>query len=621
MSNPWGNLASIVYKRTYARPKTKDTVEGWKDTVERVIRGNVKDHNVTGQEIDKLKYLMLNRKAMLAGRGIWYSGTESHDRLGSAALNNCWFTTADDYHNFVLAQDLLMLGGGLGMSIEHRFVSKLPKVKKNVTITHKDTKDADYIVPDSREGWNDLSLRFFESFFKTGKSFNFSTVCLRSYGAPIKGFGGVASGPNPLIEMIEKLSGILKAREGKHLRPIDAMDILCCIGEMVVSGNVRRSALIILGDAWDKEYLKSKRWDLNIVPSYRAYANLSVVVDDVDDLHPLFWETYKNGEPFGIINRKNIQKYGRMGELKKDTAVGVNPCAEATLEDGEPCNLQEVFLPNLADMNEFTEAVRLMHRAGKRITMGNFHHDKNLEVVRRNRRIGTGLTGALQAPQFWNADSLDHVYAQLQKENIEYSATLNIPESIRTTVIKPSGTLSLVGEVTPGIHSSYSRYYIRRVRFAANDKLIPVLKAAGHHIEQQVNLDGSFNPSTLVVDFYCQTPDNTPCADEGFDTWKQLNTLLFAQKHWADQAVSVTIYYKKEDIGKIKLWLADNLSRLKTISFLCHNDHGFKQAPLEAITKENYEKLSSKVKPIDFDSITQGSLESMECEGGACPIK
>jgi ribonucleoside-triphosphate reductase len=619
----WSNLAKIVYRRTYSRNITGGSSESFKETIERVIRGNlakVDPKFLLPNEAERLAYFMLNRKALPAGRGLWYSGTSSHENLGGAALCNCWFTTSDDWNNFVMAMDLLMLGGGVGMSIEHRFVSKLSKIKKGVTIVHKGTKDADFIVPDSREGWCELVRRVFESFFVSGHSFSYSTVCIRGFGEPISGFGGVASGPIPLIKCVEKLCDLLRAREGRHIRPIDALDILCSIGEMVVAGNVRRSAIIILGDAWDKEYLKAKRWDLGPIPTQRAMANLSVVCDDTDDLHPLFWKTYEQGEPFGIVNRKNIQSFGRIGEKKKDTAIGTNPCAEAALEDGEPCNLQEIFLSNLTSEAEFMEAARLMHRYGKRVTLETYHNPKNDEVVKRNRRIGTGITGCLQSPLF-DAGVLDRVYAAIQEENTSYSRQLGINESIRTTVIKPSGTLSLMGDCTPGIHPAYSRHYIRRVRFAANDKLIPILREAGHPIEPVQRFDGSLDHGTLVADFYCRTPDGIPCADDGFDTWSQLNTVLMAQRHWADQSVSVTVYYRKEEIQKIRAWLAENLCNLKTISFLCHSDHGFKQAPLEAITQDQYEASVGKIKNISLGSIDQGSLESMECAGGVCPIR
>lgn len=618
---PWSNLSRVVFARTYSR-RDNGHSENWAETVERVIRGNVRNHKVGPRELKELDYLLTNRKASPAGRGLWYSGAPSHEPLGGVALNNCWFVTGDEWYNYVLAQDLLMLGGGVGMSVEHRFTDKLPEVKKGVVITHKATKDADFIVPDSREGWCKLTKRVLEAFFETGKGFTYSTICVRGAGEPIKGFGGIASGPLPMIRFIDKLSTILREREGRHIRPVDSMDILCSIGEMVVAGNVRRSAIIILGDPWDKEYLKAKRWDLGPIPTQRSKANLSVVADDVEDLHPLFWKTYENGEPFGIVNRTNIRKFGRMGELKKDTAVGVNPCAEATLENAEPCNLQEIALPNLADEDEFIMAARLMHRWGKRVTCERYHHEKVQEVVDRNRRIGTGITGCLRSPLFAPA-SLDRAYAAIQEENVKYSKELGIPESIRNTVIKPSGTLSKLMDMQgyEGIHAALSQHIIQRIRFAATDPLVAQLREAGHYMEPVINFDGSLDHNTVVVDFYEEAPRGYPVADQGWDTWKQLDAVKMAQKHWADQSVSVTVYYKKEEIPRLKEWLAVNLKYVKTISFLCHNDHGFKQAPKEAISEARYVELSSKVKPLMGDIAEGGSIDGTECESGACPIK
>lgn len=632
MSKPWSNLARVVYKRTYARKDAgRERVENWNETVARVVQGNMRivrerassaELRAIDKESDELIAFMNERKAGPAGRGYWSSGAPSHERIGGVALNNCWYLNASDWTNFVVAMDLLMLGGGVGLSIEHRFTSKLPRIKKDVIITHKATKDADFIVPDSREGWCELTRRVLESYFVTGKSFTYSTVCIRGHGEKIEGFGGIASGPMPLIAFIDNLAKILGVRQGKMMRPIDAMDLICATGEMVVSGNVRRSAIIILGDAWDKDYLKAKRWDLGPIPTYRATANLSVVVDDIEDVHSLFWKTYEQGEPFGIVNRTNIQAYGRMGEAKEDTAEGVNPCAEATLENFEPCNLQEIALPNLDSPEEFIRAARLMHRYGKRVTLERYHHPQVQRVIDRNRRVGTGITGCLESPLF-RADILDAAYAAIQQENQAYSRELNIPESIRTTVIKPSGTMSKVLDCRgEGLHPAFSRYMIQRVRFASNDPLIPQLRAAGHSMEPVVKFDGSLDHNTLVVDFYLEAPESMPCADEGFGTWKQLDVLLMAQKHWADQSVSVTVYYRKEELAQIKAWLADNLKYLKTISFLCHNDHGFKQAPKEAITKEQYEERASKIKPIASDDVSEGSeISSTECEGGVCPIK
>lgn len=622
--NGWSNLAKVVYKRTYAR-KDNGVTETWPQTVARVIEGNLGKYRGTSvlleHEEERLRYFMMNRKAGPAGRGWWFSGAPAHKRVGGVALNNCWFVSLEEWTTFVAAMDLLMLGGGVGGSIEHRFVSKLPKLKKDVKIAHSGGNDADFIVPDSRGGWCELFRRTLESFFSTGKSFTYSTICVRGAGETIRGFGGTSSGPIPLVSFIDKVQSILSPREGKHVRPIDAMDLLCSVGEMVVSGNVRRSAIIILGDAWDKEYLKAKRWDLGQIPTHRAFANLSVVVDDMDDVHPLFWKTYEQGEPFGIVNRKNIQSFGRAGERRKDTATGVNPCGEATLESFEPCNLQEIALPNLKGSDEFLEAAVLMHRYGKRVTLEQYHLPEVQEVIDRNRRVGTGVTGCLESPLF-NPRELDTAYDAIQHENRSYSKQLGIPESIRTTVIKPSGTMSKMLDCrSEGIHAAYSRYFIQRIRFGSNDTLIPLLRAAGHRMEPAIRFDGTYDMNTLVVDFYVETPKSVPVADEDWDTWKQLDVLKMAQKHWADQSVSVTVYYKKEEIPKLKQWLEDNLSNIKTISFLCHNDHGFKQAPKEAVSAQEYEKASSELYDVEMEHIQQGDAVTEECEGGFCPVK
>jgi ribonucleoside-triphosphate reductase len=593
-----------------------------REAADRAISGNVRGRNVPEEEQKELLRLMIGNKAGPAGRGWWFSGAEAHARIGGAALNNCWYFNASDWQVFVTVQDLLMLGGGVGLSVEHQFVSKLPKVKKGVVIEHKATKDADFIVPDSREGWCELLRRVLESYFVTGRSFTYSTVCVRGAGEIIHGFGGTASGPIDLIKLVESIGLILNPRAGKSVRPLDAADIICAIGEMVVAGNVRRSAIIIIGDSFDRVYLQAKRWDLGTLPSYRGKANFSVMCDNVEDLHPLYWKTYEHGEAFGIVVRSNIRKYGRMGELKADTAEGVNPCGEACLEPGEPCNLTEMALCNMDSEEEFISSARLMQRWAKRVTMDKYHHPISAEVVARNRRTGNGITGLLNSPLF-NPKTLDRAYQAIQLEDSRYSAELGIPRSIRTTVVKPSGTRSKAMDCGgyEGIHAPLSRYMIQRVRFSAQDPLVGQLRAAGHHIEPDVRLDGSLDHGTVVAEFYVQAPEGSPVVDEGFDTWKQLDVLKMAQKHWADQAVSVTVYYKKEEIPQIKAWLADNLQYLKSISFLLESGHGFKLAPKEAITKEQFERLSKTVKPLPLDDIPDGDMESMECEGGICPVR
>jgi len=625
----WSNMAKVVYKRTYARKKEKgsDILEDWPDTSYRSIMGSIKlvdKKFIKDDEQKKLFKYYMERKATSAGRGLWIGGTDFVDKVGGAALNNCWFLTASNWNNYVISQDLLMLGGGVGMSVEHRFVSKLPPViDSDIAIEHKATNDADFIVPDSREGWCKLTYKVLESFFETGESFTFSTVCLRGAGEAISGFGGTASGPLPLVNFIKELTSILTSRKGKHIRPIDAADILCSIANMVVAGNVRRSALMILGDPWDKEFLTIKRWDIegNRIPSYRYRANFSVIADDYSDLHPLFWDSYNVGEPIGIFNRKNAQKYGRMGEEKPDSCIGVNPCAEATLEEGEPCNLYEIYLSRVKSEQELVDICRLVTRAAIRTTCAFYHHEVTQKVISKNRRIGIGLTGILNAKLYTKA-SLDLAYSTVKKEAEMYCAEMGIPNCVRLTVIKPSGTLGKLGDCLEGCHPAYSRYMIQRIRFSSDDGLLPELKAAGHYMEMEKNQDGSPKPESTVVDFYLDNGENTPCADTGFNTTKQLDTLLDLQKHWADQAVSITVYYEKEKLDVIKKWIKDNLKNIKSISFLLHQGHGFIQAPKEPITKERYQELTQPVKSINVSNVKESSeLDSSDCEGGACPVR
>lgn len=620
----WSNLAAVTTRRTYSRTDS-GFPENWTEIYERVIWGNARGHNVSEQEIKRLRYFFDARKAMCGGRGLWFSGTEAHKKIGGVALNNCWYISAESWEVLPKVMDLLMLGGGVGLSVEHRFVSKWKKVKKDVKIVHTDAKDADFIVPDSREGWCKLLGLVLEAFFVTGKGFSYSTCVIRGQGEKIRGFGGTASGPLPLISFVASLCALLNTRAGKHTRPIDVSDIATLIGALVKAGNVRRSAIIIIGDAWDKEFLTVKRWDLGPIPAHRSNANYSVVCDDIEDLHPLFWGSYEHGESIGLVNRKNIQQFGRMGEYKEDTAVGVNPCAEATLESFEPCNLQEIALPRLNGVEEFVEAAVLMHRWGKRVTLERYHHEEIQRVIERNRRIGTGITGCLQSPLF-SPDVLDHVYAEIDRENARYSEELGIAKSIRTTVVKPSGTLSKVMDVDgEGVHAGLSRYIIQRIRFASDDKILPVLAGAGHYMEPEKKLDGTYDSNVVVVDFYRDHGPDLPKVDEGFNTWRQLDTLMLAQKHWSDQSVSVTVYYKIDEIAEIKEWLRNNFKNLKTISFLPYNDperlKGFGQLPKEPISAEEYERLSAKITPIDIEDIPVGDLEDADCASGACPAR
>jgi hypothetical protein len=264
-------------------------------------------------------------------------------------------------------------------------------------------------------------------------------------------------------------------------------------------------------------------------------------------------------------------------------------------------------------------------RATKRVTLEPYHHADSQAVIAKNRRVGIGLSGCLASGLFNDPDLLDAGYRAIQEADEAYSLELGIPRSIRTTVIKPGGTTSKVADMEgyEGISPAYSRYIIQRVRTDAHNELIPRLKEAGHQMEFEKRFDGTLDENLYVVDFYVKAPDGYPVADENWSTWDQLNTVLYANRHWADQSVSVSVYYRKHEIEQIKEWLGNNIDNIKSISFLCHDDHGYAQAPKEAITKEQYERLSEKLKPVDLSGLNAGDDDVIveNCEGGACPVR
>lgn len=631
---PWSSIGYITYKRTYARRLNEDDInsptEEFPDTVERVIKAtnNQLHCDFTEDEQDRLRNYLLGLKGSVAGRFWWQLGTETVNQLGLSSLQNCAFRTVDQpVEPFTWAMDMLMLGSGVGYNIQLEYVNKLPSVKESFkTPTRVNDAGADFIVPDSREGWVALLGKTLKAAFlahSSGKqTFTYSTQLIRSKGAPIKGFGGTASGPEDLVWGIQQIGNILEKRVGKQLRPIDCLDIMNIIGAVVVAGNVRRSAQIAIGDADDVEYLLAKRWDLGNIPSWRAMSNNSVVCHDTSDLHDFFWDGYEGkGEPYGLINLKLSRKVGRLGETQyPDPKVqGYNPCAEQSLADGETCCLAEIFLPNISSKEELLDVTKLLYRVNKHSLALPCHQKVTEDIVHENMRMGIGVTGVLQATEeqkSWLSD----VYLQLREYDKEYSKLHGFNPSIKLTTVKPSGTLSLLPGVTPGAHPAYARYMIRRIRISSNHALVQVCKDHGYPVEYQQNFDGSEDRSTVVVSFPFRHPDTAVLAKD-MTAIQQLETVKWLQEVWSDNSVSCTVYYRLEELPEIKKYLKKNYKQNhKSLSFLLHNDHGFKQAPLEEITKEQYDELVAKTIPITSISEANIGLED-DCASGACPIR
>lgn len=626
---PWSPVGFLTYKRTYARLKEDGiNTEEWSDTVDRVLTAadTQLGCGFTEEESERLRTYMLQLKGTVAGRFLWQLGTPFVEKHGLASLQNCAFTTVDTPRAFTWAFDLLMLGSGVGYNIQRENVYKLPQVQQDFKAPQRfDQAGADFIVPDTREGWVELLERCLDSaFYAKGRNgFTYSTQLVRGKGTPIRGFGGVASGPEDLVWGLQEISRVLEARRGKQLRPIDCLDVMNIIGKIVVSGNVRRSAQIAIGDQDDRQFLNAKRWDLGGVPSWRALSNNSIVCNDIKLLPDEFWDGYRgNGEPYGLINLKLARAIGRTGETKypDKQVAGFNPCAEQSLAPFETCCLSEVYLPNVETREELVDVCRLLYRVCKHSLALPCHHPETEAIVWKNMRMGIGITGYLQATEE-QREWLKGTYEELREYDKEYSKSKGWPTSIKLTTIKPSGTLSLLPGVTPGCHPAFAQYMIRRIRIASNHDLVEVCRSHGYPVEYQREFDGSEDRSTVVVSFPFAYPEGTKLANE-MSAIDQLEVVKRLQTEWSDNAVSCTVYYKLEELDDIRAYLKKNYNKnFKSLSFLLHTGHGFSQAPLESITKEEYEEMVRNTTPITTIAKEVLFDSEDECASGVCPVK
>lgn len=629
---PWSTIGYLTYKRTYARlmgDSTTGETEEFPDTINRVLDACDNQLNVgfSSNERSRLEGYLLSLKGSVAGRFLWQLGTGTVDRLGLASLQNCAFVTVDNIYAFTWAFDMLGLGAGVGFNIQKKNVDKLPTVRPWFKPpTHVADNGATLVVSDSREGWVNLLAKTLKAAFLSEReskgTFTYSTLVVRTKGAPIKGFGGTASGDRELIWGIGKISEILHKRLGRKIRPIDALDIMNIIGYIIVAGNVRRSAQIAIGDPDDIEFLLAKRWDITKVPTYRQMSNNTVVCSDISELHDYFWDSYEaKAEAIGLLNLDLCRQVGRLGETQyPDPLVeGVNPCAEQVLESWETCCLAEVYLPNITSKEELIDVVTLLYRVCKHSLALKCHQYETNDVVHKNMRMGIGMTGIMQASHE-QLSWLNDCYEELRAFDVRYSTLKGMNKSIKLTTIKPSGTLSLLPGVTPGVHPGFSKFMYRRIRIAADSSLVDLCRTHGYPVEYQKKLDGTDDYGTVVVTFPFRYPDGTIVARD-MTALDQLKKIKEMQSVWSDNSVSCTIYYRKEELPEIKEYLQKEYrNSFKSLSFMQHSDHGFMQAPYEEVTEAQYNELVAKTTPIT--QVKSAEFEGGdECAGGMCPIK
>lgn len=636
----WGfdGLGYIVYLRTYARKKADGTLERWDETVKRITEGNFRIEAKRLSEIGKLTkeraellieemerfyHLTFNLVMTPPGRGLWMSGTEYAERVGDAE-NNCWgvsmrpqpyFSGAEPRVSFapVFTFDQAMKGGGVGVNIQRKYVEQIPKVNNELEIEftcdveHADYnneladldvapryapkyRDKEFNVKDSREGWAEALAKVIDAHYDGINELVIDISDIRPRGTDIKGFGGVASGPAPLVDMLTKVNTILNRRVNDYVTPTEWGDVVQLIGTCVVAGNVRRTALILIGDQDDKEYIESKNYSLpqNLEASqWRWASNNSVdigVNTDRETLRNLAVNIFYNGEP-GYVNIELSRNFGRIIDgFQKDIDAEVevfNPCGEITLPNASPCNLFEINLPRIHELidkgieNEslYEEVAYLAARYAYRITFRHYEWEPTREVVYRHRRLGVGITGITdfvlmkfgskavfgfnnEGNPIFNGkvtDFFDSLYHYVKESNISQAKELDANPSIKVTTVKPSGTVSLLMGVSPGQHFHWAPYMIRRIRMAANAPLIPVLLDCGYPIEPAIvgfNADGTnkYDTNTLVVSFPIKAPtaDNPNYQSAGDVPLREQAALqALLATYWSDNAVSATLSFKK----------------------------------------------------------------------------
>ncbi len=642
------SLGEITFIRTYSRVKEDGTKERWHEVCRRVIEGmysvqknHAKDNrlpwndNKAQKSAQEAFQRMFELKWTPPGRGLWAFGTPmTMEKRNSASLQNCAMVSTRDIDRndpgalFAWVMDALMLGIGVGFDTLGQ--------DKQMPIYAPTEPVSIYEIPDTREGWVESVRLLVNSFLRQNQpiqEFNYDLI--RPLGAPIKGFGGVASGPAPLIDLHTRIRKVIGSRAGEMLDSRAIVDIVNLIGTCVVSGNVRRSATLALGTPEDDGFINLKNPE--VFPERNSYdpekpgwawmsnnsiaATVGTKYEDYVDL------IADNGEP-GFIWLDVARNYGRLADAPdyKDTRImGFNPCAEQPLESYELCTLVEVHLNRHESKEDFLKTLKFAYLYGKTVTLMPTHWQQTNGIMQRNRRIGTSLTGiaafadehGLPTTREW----MDEGYSKIRHYDHQYSEWLCVRESVRVTTVKPSGSVSLLSGATPGVHwGPGGEFYLRAIRFGNTDPMLHLFKAAGYKIEADL-----VSANTSVV--YFPVASGHKRAEKQVSLFEKIGLAATAQKYWSDNGVSVTLSFDKETE---KQFVAPALNmyegQLKAVSFLPMGNQTYPQQPYTEITREEYNSYVGKIGKIDWSAIYDG-VENLEAEGeaycstDACEIK
>jgi adenosylcobalamin-dependent ribonucleoside-triphosphate reductase len=646
------SVGEITFLRTYSRKKEDGTKETWVDVCERVINGlysiqkdyckenrlpwsDAKASASAKEAFDRL----FNLKWTPPGRGLWVMGTDIVNvQKNSAALQNCAFVSTNEMSKndpskpFAFLMDMSMLGVGVGFDdkgADKEFTIFEPKV---------DSAEPQIIlVPDTREGWVDSTIALINSYLKTDQfkvEFDYSQI--RAAGEPIKTFGGTAAGADPLIKLHNHIVKLFAGRAGELLTRKDIADIGNMIGVCVVSGNVRRSAELLIGRIDDADFLNLKNAD--VFPDRNSYdpanpgwafmSNNSVEVSVGTDFAPIIDGIVHNGEP-GVIWMDTTRKYGRLKDPvnnKDARAMGYNPCAEQPLESQECCTLVETYLNRHDSIEDYKRTLKFAYLYAKTVTLMKTHRPETNAVMLKNRRIGLSMSGIANFADNQGIpvlrDWMDKGYETVQFYDKTYSEWLGVRESIKTTTVKPSGTVSILAGESPGVHwTPGGKFFNRAIRFSNEDPMLPLFKMANYRVEP-----ASESPDTTSVVFFPIMSD-AKRAERDVTVWEKASLAALAQEFWSDNSVSVTVSFDPEtESDQIEPLLHAFDGKLKTVSFLPSGNFTYLQMPYTQITEDEYrEDGEMKLFPIDFAGVYAGmsadAVGENYCSTDSCEIK
>ncbi|MBK5215471.1 MAG: ribonucleoside-triphosphate reductase [Candidatus Pacebacteria bacterium] len=624
-------LSEFVYYRTYAKwIEEEGRRETWIETVNRYVdfmKGKL-GTMLKESEYEEVRQSILNQEAMPSMRLLQFAG-QAADKTNVCAYN-CSFVAPSKFQDFGDIIYISMCGTGVGFSVESKNIQSLPQIKNQ-----SGKKIPTFVVPDSKEGWADAFVFGMKTWFD-GNDVDFDFSLLRPAGARLKIMGGKSSGPKPLIDLIGFTRERILRRQGRHLRNIDAHDIICKIGECVVSGGVRRSALISLSDLDDQEMRDAKNGQFWANEGQRMLANNSAVYNTKPTETEFLKEWVslmesQTGER-GIFNRESLYKTLPKRRLEKSAdyigEMGTNPCGEIILRSRQFCNLSEVVARAEDTEEDLMRKIRIATILGTyQSSLTNFGYlgKEWRDNCEEERLLGVSVTGQWDSKLSRDPEMLTKLRLESIRINKIYAKRFKVGESTCITAVKPSGTVSQTVDCSSGMHPRHAPYYIRRVRISATDSLFKMMKDQGvpYHPEVGQNHDDA---NTFVLEFPMKAPVDAICKDD-ISALDQLEHWKIVKVNYTEHNPSVTISVGENEWIKVAHWLYQNWDIVGGLSFLPRTNHVYQLAPYEAIDEKTYKELISKMPDFDFSKIVTYELrdetevkKELACVSGVCDI-